>query len=75
MTIREASLDDLPEMLTLFETTIRSVNAVDYSQKEVDVWASGAQNSSGWSKKIELQNFFIWLKSKIKLLDLLPSIK
>jgi len=71
---REATLDDLPEITALFKDTIRAVNRKDYSEKQVEAWASEADNSSKWQKRIQKTYFlvadldgqivgFAWLKN------------
>lgn len=61
MLIREASVDDLDQILTLFEETIKSVNSKDYTEDQIRVW-SAAKNRTVWLQKIEEQSFYVATK-------------
>ncbi|GAA0873083.1 hypothetical protein GCM10009117_22300 [Gangjinia marincola] len=52
MIIRRGNLQDLPAIQELFKQTVRTVNANDYSAKQVKVWASSVEDLE------RLQNFF-----------------
>lgn len=54
--IRQATLEDLPEITSIFRDTIRAVNSKDYSEKQIDVWSSGADDLEEWKDRIE--NFY-----------------
>jgi len=56
--IREATQVDLPEITSLFRDTIRTVNRKHYSEKQVDVWSSGADDIDKWKDRIK-KNYFI----------------
>ena len=58
MTIREASESDLADILDLFESTVRTINANDYTTEQIEVWAS-AKNKEIWSNKIKDQWFYV----------------
>ncbi len=58
MKIREASEADVSDILNLFESTIRSVNAKDYTPEQIEVWAS-AKDKETWSSKIKDQWFYV----------------
>lgn len=57
--IREATQDDLPEITALFRDTIRTVNSRDYSDRQVDAWASGAEDSKKWLDRIKKFYFLV----------------
>ena len=57
--IREATLEDLPEITTIFRDTIRAVNRKDYSDKQVEVWASGAEDTKKWQDRITKFYFLV----------------
>ena len=57
--IREATLEDLPEITTIFRDTIRAVNRKDYSDKQVEVWASGAEDTKKWQDRITKLYFLV----------------
>lgn len=56
---REATLDDLPEITALFRDTIRNVNSKDYSEKQIEAWASGADKTKKWEKRIKSLYFLV----------------
>lgn len=57
--IRQATLNDLPEITALFRDTIRAVNSRDYSEKQIEVWASGANDLDAWADRIENHYFLV----------------
>lgn len=64
--IRQATLEDLPEITSIFRDTIRSVNSKDYSEKQIDVWSSGANDIDAWENRIKNLYFLIAeIKSQI----------
>lgn len=59
--IREAGGPDLTAILTLFEQTILSVNAKDYSPAQVKVWTGSVVQKDRWLRKIAEQYFILAL--------------
>ncbi|MGC1632643.1 MAG: GNAT family N-acetyltransferase [Gelidibacter sp.] len=57
--IRQATLEDLPEITTIFRDTIRAVNSKDYSEKQIEVWSSGADDLEEWKDRIENLYFLV----------------
>lgn len=57
--IRQANLEDLPEITSIFRDTIIHVNAKDYSEKQIRVWASGADDTETWTKRINTFYFIV----------------
>jgi putative acetyltransferase len=58
ITIREYSKEDAQELASLYYNTIHQINIRDYTQEQVDAWASpsGFKSHSGvedWGKKFE----------------------
>ena len=49
MRIRRYSPDDLKEIVQLFYDTVHSVNAKDYSEKQLNAWAPGAVDEQAWN--------------------------
>lgn len=49
MKIRRYSPDDLKEIVQLFYDTVHSVNAKDYSEKQLNAWAPGAVDEQAWN--------------------------
>ena len=56
---REATLEDLPEITAIFRDTIRTVNRKDYSEKQIDVWSSGADDLKKWQERIKKLYFIV----------------
>ncbi len=56
MEVRQAILDDLPEITSIFRDTVRHINAKDYSEQQIDLWSSGANNIEKWEDRIH--NFY-----------------
>ncbi len=57
--IRIAVNEDIESIASLFNTTIRIVNAKDYSPEEIEVWASCSKRTEGWVNKIRQQTFYV----------------
>ena len=57
--IRQATLEDLPEITSIFRDTIRAVNSKDYSEKQIEVWSSGANDLEEWKDRIENLYFLV----------------
>ncbi|AJA46967.1 acetyltransferase [Clostridium pasteurianum DSM 525 = ATCC 6013] len=58
MEIRKYEKIDFAEVAELFYSTVHSVNLKDYSQKQVDAWATGKLDSDKWNKSL-LENYSI----------------
>jgi putative acetyltransferase len=54
--IRQATLEDLPEIVTLFRETITAVNSKHYNDNQIEIWASGANDTDKWEDRIK--NFY-----------------
>ena len=57
--IRQATLNDLPEITTIFRDTIRAVNSKNYSDKQIEVWSSAANDIEDWEDRIENLYFLV----------------
>lgn len=58
MEIRKYEDTDFDEIAELFYNTVHSVNMNDYSQEQVDVWATGKLDPNRWNKSL-LENYSI----------------
>lgn len=56
---REATIEDLPEITSIFRDTIREVNKKDYSDKQIQVWSSGADEADKWKNRIKKTYFLV----------------
>ena len=50
MKIRRYEKTDCNELLELFYNTVHMVNAKDYTKKQLDVWATGHEDSQEWNE-------------------------
>ena len=50
MEIRTYTPADCPELARLFYDTVHSVNARDYTQPQLDAWATGQVDLQGWNR-------------------------
>ncbi len=57
--LRSANEKDIPAIIELYQGTVRSVNARDYTPEQISVWASGAENIDRWKSAIAEQYFVI----------------
>ncbi|MEQ8627034.1 GNAT family N-acetyltransferase [Ekhidna sp.] len=56
--IRAATVDDIGEIIALFEETVKAVNKKDYSPEQIAVWTS-AKDRKIWADKVENQHFYL----------------
>ncbi len=54
--IRQATLEDIPQITSVFRDTITEINSKDYSEEQIKVWASGADDADKWKERIK--NFY-----------------
>lgn len=57
--LRPATLEDLPELLVLFQGVIRSTCRNDYSPVQIEVWTSSAANTDRWENSINKDLFLV----------------
>ena len=57
--IREATLDDIPEITAIFRDTVRAVNSRDYNEKQIEVWSSGADDIEKWEERVKKFYFLV----------------
>ena len=57
--IRQATIEDLPEITSIFRNTIRTVNSKHYSEKQIQVWSSGADDIEKWEERIKNLYFLV----------------
>ncbi|MCB0382543.1 MAG: GNAT family N-acetyltransferase [Psychroserpens sp.] len=56
---REATLDDLAEITSIYRDTIRTVNSEDYSEAQVEAWSKGADDIKKWQDRIKKFYFLV----------------
>ena len=52
MEVRKYKSADIKEILQLFYDTVHAVNVKDYTQEQVDVWATGDENVEEWDQSL-----------------------
>lgn len=63
MFIREYISSDCEQLAELFFQTVHAVNAKDYTQEQLNVWASGHIDLSAWNKSFLEHNTRIAVKN------------
>lgn len=53
MFIREYQPSDCKELTELFYDTVHTVNAKDYTQEQLDVWATGQVDLEKWNQSLQ----------------------
>ena len=62
--IRPLTEQDIPEMRTLFRATVLAINSKDYTQEEVEDWASCGDRAEYWKKLLSMHNYIAALDGK-----------
>lgn len=57
MIIRPYAPADLDTLRQLFQDTVLTINRRDYTQAQVEAWASGAEDRSRWSDRLAAHHF------------------
>ena len=57
--IRQGTLEDIPEITSIFRNTIIHINSKNYSEKQIKVWASGADDIKKWEERIKKFYFIV----------------
>ncbi len=52
MVVREYQPADCKEIIRLFYDTVHSVNAKDYTEEQLAVWATGKEESEEWNRSL-----------------------
>lgn len=65
MKIRKYQSTDCPDLSKLFYDTVHTINAKDYSQAQLDVWATGNIDISTWDKSFLKHNTLVVEKDGI----------
>ena len=53
MLLRKYTKTDCAELAELFYDTVHTVNAKDYTQEQLDAWATGEVNLEAWNKSFQ----------------------
>lgn len=57
MQIRNATINDIHEIIQLFYDTVTTVNLHDYNPEQINVWAAARNNTGLWEEKVREQLF------------------
>lgn len=57
--IRQATLEDIPYITSLFRDTIVHINSRDYSEKQIRIWSSEANDTAKWEDRINNAYFIV----------------
>lgn len=57
--IRQATAEDIPEITSLFRDTITHTCAKDYTEKQITVWSSVANETDTWLERIRDYYFIV----------------
>ena len=57
--IRQATLEDIPQITSIFRDTITEINSKDYSEEQIKLWASGADDTDKWKERIKKFYFIV----------------
>lgn len=66
-TIKVAQKSDTTDLMNLFQNTILTINRRDYSQAEVEDWASCGVNPLKWEGMIETHYFIVALNQQLQI--------
>ncbi len=65
MIIRNYQPSDCKELSELFYRTVHTVNAKDYTQEQLDVWATGTLDLENWNRSFTEHDTVVALEGKI----------
>lgn len=65
MLIRKYISSDIKEIAELFYQTVHNINAKDYTEKQLNVWATGNINLSTWNESFLKHITYIAIKNNI----------
>ncbi|WP_458629080.1 GNAT family N-acetyltransferase [Winogradskyella sp. PC D3.3] len=57
--IRPATIKDLPEITSVFRNTVIHTSTKQYSEKQITIWASAADDTEEWEKRITKLYFIV----------------
>jgi len=73
--IRAASVTDIKELNELYQSTILNVNSRDYSQEEVEDWASCGNDIKKWEEQLAGDFYFVVAENEEKRIVGFASIR
>ncbi len=64
MQLRKYMVSDCEQLAELFYQTVHSINAKDYSEEQLDAWASGKVNLQEWNKSFLEHNTIVTIENR-----------
>ena len=52
MKLRRYNRNDIREIIGLFYDTVHTVNAADYTEEQLEAWASGEVDTDAWNRSL-----------------------
>lgn len=65
MIIREYQSSDCKELVELFYNTVHTVNIRDYTEEQLDVWATGEVDLQNWNQSLQEHYSIVVLDDKL----------
>lgn len=65
MRIREYRATDCKEITTLFYHTVHTVNAKDYTQEQLDVWATEQADLEKWNRSLQANYSIVCIENAV----------
>ncbi len=62
MIVREYTPGDLKEIMQLFYDTVHTINRKDYTEQQVNVWATGIVDLDDWDQAFQHHHTFVALE-------------
>lgn len=59
LSIRQANENDCVEIGRLYYETVRTINAKDYTEKEIEIWSGLGKKLEVWKRKVSEQYFLV----------------
>lgn len=70
--LRKIEGKDIPELQALFRNTVLIVNSKDYTQEEVEDWASCGDSIEHWKELLSVHNYVAALDQEGHIIGFLP---
>ena len=65
MLVREYQISDCKEITELFYNTVHTVNAKDYTEEQLDVWATGQVDLEKWNQSLQEHYSIVVIENEV----------
>ncbi len=65
MLVREYQISDCKEITELFYNTVHTVNAKDYTEEQLDVWATGQVDLEKWNQSLQEHYSIVAIENEV----------